>query len=136
MPPRADVPLSTPRARATNLGRGPNLRIGSGRAPCVPRIREHQERRKRKKCRRVKKTHFYICIYDHTRGLAWCHRSHTQMSHKLSQMMPRHTIENPKYIRYETPDLRRPISITAVSQTAPLLGPKYNTSRTNITNAR
>ena len=44
MPPRADVPLSTPRARATDLGRGPNLRMGSGRAPCVPRSREHEER--------------------------------------------------------------------------------------------
>ena len=84
-----------------------------------------------------KNTFLYIYVYIITRGaLPGCHRSHTQMSHKLSQMMPRHTIENPKYIRYETPDLRRPISITAVSQTAPLLGPKYNTSRTNITNAR
>ena len=45
MPPRADVPLSTPRASATDLGRGPNLRMGSGRAPCVPRSREHEERR-------------------------------------------------------------------------------------------
>ena len=44
MPPQADVPLSTPRARATDLGRGPNLRMGSGRAPCVPRSREHEER--------------------------------------------------------------------------------------------
>ena len=43
-PPRADVPLSTSRARATDLGRGANLRIGSGRAPCVPRSREHEER--------------------------------------------------------------------------------------------
>ena len=33
MSPRADVPLSTPRARATDLGRGPNLRIGSGGLP-------------------------------------------------------------------------------------------------------
>ena len=44
MPPRANVLLSTPRARATDLGRGPNLRIGPGRAPCVPRSREHEER--------------------------------------------------------------------------------------------
>ena len=44
MPPRADEPLSTPRARATDLGRGPNLRMASGRAPCVPRSREHEER--------------------------------------------------------------------------------------------
>ena len=44
MPPRADMPLSTPSARATDFGRGPNLRIGSGRAPRVPRSREHEER--------------------------------------------------------------------------------------------
>ena len=44
MPRRADVPLSTPTARATDLGRGPNLRMGSGRAPCVPRSLEHEER--------------------------------------------------------------------------------------------
>ena len=44
MPPRADVPLSTPTERATDHGRGPNLRTGSGRAPCVPRTREHEER--------------------------------------------------------------------------------------------
>ena len=44
MPPRADVPLSTPRARATDLARGPNLRMGSGRALCVPRRREHEEK--------------------------------------------------------------------------------------------
>ena len=44
MPPRTDVPLLTPRARATDLGQGPNLRMGSGRASCVPRSREHEER--------------------------------------------------------------------------------------------
>ena len=44
MPPQADVPLSTPRARATDLGRGPNLRMGSVRAPCVLRSQEHEER--------------------------------------------------------------------------------------------
>ena len=44
IPPRADVPLWTPRARATDLGQGPNLRAGSGRAPCVPRSREHEKR--------------------------------------------------------------------------------------------
>ena len=44
MTPRADVPLSTPRARSTDLGRGPNLRMWFGRAPCVPRSREREER--------------------------------------------------------------------------------------------
>ena len=29
MPPRANVPLSTPSVRATDLDRGPNLRMGS-----------------------------------------------------------------------------------------------------------
>ena len=65
MPPRADVPLSKPRACATDLGRGPNLRMGSGRAPCVPRSREHEERPATGieiKCRRVTK-HIYICIH-------------------------------------------------------------------------
>ena len=38
------VRLSTARARATDLGQGPNLRTGSGRAPCVPRSREHEKR--------------------------------------------------------------------------------------------
>ena len=45
MPPRADVTLSPPTTRATDLGRGPNLRMRSGRAPCAPRNREHEERR-------------------------------------------------------------------------------------------
>ena len=44
MPPRADVTLSPPTTRATDLGRGPNLRMRSGRAPCAPRNREHEER--------------------------------------------------------------------------------------------
>ena len=73
MPPRADVPLSKPRACATDLGRGPNLRMGSGRAPCVPRGREHEERRAtgRKKMPKGEKTHWvsrplrlvFGCIY-------------------------------------------------------------------------
>ena len=33
MPPRADVPLPTRRARATDLGRVPNFSMGSGQAP-------------------------------------------------------------------------------------------------------
>ena len=44
MPRQADVRLSTPAARATDLGRGPTLRTGSGQAPCVPHNREHEER--------------------------------------------------------------------------------------------
>ena len=35
----------TPRTRVTDLGQGPNLRAWSGRAPYVPRSREHEERR-------------------------------------------------------------------------------------------
>ena len=42
MSPRADVPLSTPRARATDLSQGPHMRMGSGQAPRVPRSREHE----------------------------------------------------------------------------------------------
>ena len=73
MPPRADVPLSTPRARATDLGRGPNLCMGSGRALCVPRSREHEERPVvgREKMPKGKKNTFiyiytskYICILE------------------------------------------------------------------------
>ena len=44
MRPWADVPLSTPRACATGFRRAPNLRMASGRDPCVPRSREHEER--------------------------------------------------------------------------------------------
>ena len=44
MPRRADVPLSIPTARDTDLGRGPHLRQGSRRAPCVPQLREYEER--------------------------------------------------------------------------------------------
>ena len=65
MPTRADVPLSTPRARATDLDRVPNLRMGSGRAPCIPRSREHEERPaagREKKCLKGEKNTF-ICIY-------------------------------------------------------------------------
>ena len=39
-----DVPLSNPRARATDLDGGTNLRIRSGRAHCMPWSREHEER--------------------------------------------------------------------------------------------
>ena len=77
MPPRTDVLLSTARARATDLGRGPNLRMGSGRAPCVPRSREHEERpaagREKKKPKGEKNT-FYkklknvSCEYDRLNG--------------------------------------------------------------------
>ena len=44
VPPRAGLPPPIPRARATDLGRGPNLGIGCRRAPCVPRSREHEEK--------------------------------------------------------------------------------------------
>ena len=42
--PRADLLLWTPRARATDLGDGPNLRAGSGPASWVPQSREREER--------------------------------------------------------------------------------------------
>ena len=60
-------------------------------------------------------------------------RTPTTELHHSGIMMPRHTIGNPGY---ETPDLRRPVSITVVSQTAPLVGSRYGRSRTTITNAR
>ena len=65
IPPRADFPLRTPRARATDLGPGPNLRAGSGRAPCVPRSREHEEgpAAGREKNAEGPKKHIYIYIY-------------------------------------------------------------------------
>ena len=68
MPPRADVPLSPPTARATDLGRGPNffgVRAGSLCAT-EPRARGKTRGRKRKKCRRVKTTHLYTFIYTYT----------------------------------------------------------------------
>ena len=43
-------------------------------------------------------------------------RTPTAELHQSGTMMPRHTIGNP---RHETPDLRRPVSITTLSQTAP-----------------
>ena len=65
IPPRTDFPLRTPRARATDLGPGPNLRAGSGRAPCVPRSREHEEGAAagREKNAEGPKKHIYIYIY-------------------------------------------------------------------------
>ena len=53
-----------PRARATDLGQGPNLtplRAGSLRAT-EPRARDKTRARKRKKIRSAKKTHLYIVI--------------------------------------------------------------------------
>ena len=44
MPRRADVPLRPPKAGATDLGRGPNFRMGYWWAPYVPRSREHERR--------------------------------------------------------------------------------------------
>ena len=52
--------------RATDLGQGPNLRAGSGRAPCVPRSLEHEERAaagREKKAEGPKKHIYYIYIY-------------------------------------------------------------------------
>ena len=67
MPPRADVPLSTPKAHATDLGWGPYLRTGSRRAPCVPRNRDHEEKpaAARQKLPKGENTHLdiHVCIY-------------------------------------------------------------------------
>ena len=60
-------------------------------------------------------------------------RTPTAELHHSRTMMPCHTIGN---LRYETTDLRRPVSITAVTQRAHLLGSRYDRSRTTITNAR
>ena len=64
MPPRADFPLSTPRARAADLGRGPNLRMGSGRAPCVPRAESTRKDPwpEEEKMPNREKTHLYMYI--------------------------------------------------------------------------
>ena len=75
VPPRAGVPLSTPRARATDLGRGPNLLIGSGRAPCVPRSREDEEKPaagKEKMTNGEKKAHTHICICLRYNPIGFC----------------------------------------------------------------
>ena len=68
IPPPADLPLRTPRAHTKNLGQGPNLRAGSGRAPCVPRSREHEERPAagRQKNAQGPKNTLYICKYMYT----------------------------------------------------------------------
>ena len=50
---------------------------------------------------------------------------HPAELHHSRTLMPRHTIGNP---RHGTPDLRRPVSITPVSQTPPLLGARYEKS--------
>ena len=67
MPPRADVPLSTPGARVTDLGRGSNLRIGPGRAPCVPRAESTRKdpRPEEKKMPKGEKTHLSIYMYEY-----------------------------------------------------------------------
>lgn len=76
--PRADLALSTSRARATDLDHGQNLRKGSGRAPCVPQHREHEKRPaagRGKNVKEPKKTHLYMCArlsfgeWDVYRGL-------------------------------------------------------------------
>ena len=65
IPPLAHVPLSTPTSRATDIGRGPNLPMGSGRAPGVPRSREREERPAagREKMPKDEKTSLYIYVY-------------------------------------------------------------------------
>ena len=65
MPPRVNVSFSTHRARAMDFGRGPNLRTGPGRAPCVPWSRGHEERPAagRKKSAEGRNEHIYMYIY-------------------------------------------------------------------------
>ena len=69
--PRGDLPLWTPRARATDLGQGPNLRHGD-RAGSLratdPRAREKTRGQKMKKCRCAKKTRLYIVIQGSSSG--------------------------------------------------------------------
>ena len=62
IPPRADLSLWTPGARATDLGQGPNMRKGPERAACVPRSREHDERSaaREKEIPKGQQTHLYI----------------------------------------------------------------------------
>ena len=69
IPPWGDLPLWTSRARATDLGQGPNLRTGSWWAPCVPRSREHEERSAagRNKNADGPKNHTHIYIYEYIR---------------------------------------------------------------------
>ena len=54
----------TPGARAADLGQGPNLVAGSGRAPCVLRSRQHGERPAagREKNAEGPKKHSYIYV--------------------------------------------------------------------------
>ena len=75
-PPRADVRLWTPRARATDVGQGLNLRTGSGWTPCVPRSREHEERPAagRAKMPTGQKNTcvcMYICVQGSPSGCVW-----------------------------------------------------------------
>ena len=65
IPPRADLSLWPSRTRATYLGQGPNLRAGSGRAPCEPRRREHEERPAavREKNNQGQKKYIFIYVY-------------------------------------------------------------------------
>ena len=70
-----DLLLWTPRARATDLGQGPNLGAGSGRAPCAPRSREHEDRLAdgREKNAEGPKKHIYIYVQGSASGcvLKW-----------------------------------------------------------------
>ena len=63
IPPRADVRLWTPISHATDLGPGPNLRAGSGRAPCVPRSLEERPAAGREKIPKGHKKTFIPGIY-------------------------------------------------------------------------
>ena len=59
--PRGDVRLWTPRVRAMDLSQGQTCAPVSGRAPCVPRSREHEKRPAagREKNVQVPKKHVY-----------------------------------------------------------------------------
>ena len=68
-----DLLLWTPRARATDLGQGPNLGAGSGRAPCAPRSREHEDRLAdgREKNAEGPKKHIFIYVQGFPSGCVW-----------------------------------------------------------------
>ena len=69
IPSRGNLCLWTPRARATDLGRGPNVRAGSGRAPCVPRSRSTRKdpRPEEEKMSKGQKTHLYMYTSKYAR---------------------------------------------------------------------
>ena len=126
--PRGDVPLSTPRARATDLGRGPNLRMGSGRAPCVPRSREHEERpaagREKNAEGWKEHTYLYIYIYHSARKCKhrWCINKNAKLSlhfcHEMVCPAAARNIHDTLFLRGVRQDLQL-MSTRTRNETAP-----------------